>query len=394
MRWDGAQLVQAWPASSASLTQLDWRELASAVRAAAIDGYVTDQRRRGIDLGAAMIRGSLIAFGADDHALVLIFHHAILDGWSLTIVLGDLLAAYAAERAGRAFVPPRRPRYRDYVAWVRARESDLDGDRAFWQRMLGEHAGRIGVAPEPVLDEPVTTSLRLNERLGPRMLRGGAVTPGVLVFGAWALALHRLRGTRDPVFGITFAGRPAALPESQDMVGLFINTLPLRVSVDRSCDVASWLATLRDAVDELAARVLTPLAQVQRWTGVPTQPLFDTVVVVENYPLLDPGLVAAAGFDVREVNFVDPSHYPVTLTASLAAVSELSISHDGAVLAAGTAEALLEDTCRIAEALGKLDDTLAIAELLERTWAPATPGTRPQLGSPSPRRRIPLGERP
>lgn len=394
MRWHGGQLVQAWPAAaSASLTRLDWRALAPETHGAAIAGHVTDQRRRGIELGTSMIRGSVIELGADDHAFVLVFHHAILDGWSLAIVLGDLLAAYAAERAGRGFVGSGRPGYGDYVAWVHARQAERTDDGSFWQRALGDHISPAG-SVTPGLEEPVTTSPRRLECLGPRRLRGGAATPSVLVFGAWALALHRLRGTRDPVFGITVAGRPAELAGSQAMVGLFINTLPLRVHVDRSCDVASWLAALRDAVEELAAHELTPLAQVQRWIGAPGQPLFDTVVVVENYPPLDAGLVAASGLEVREVQFVDPSHYPVTLTVSLTTVPELSISHDGAALATRTAEALLDDTCRIAAALGALDDATAISELLDRTWAAPTSAARPQLGSRAPRRLLPPRQRP
>jgi len=280
------------------------------------DALLAADRRRGFDLAAAPLF-RLTVLHRDDGGcrIVVTHHHVVLDGWSLAVVLHDLLQAYQALGAGTepALLPAPSPV--EHVAWLAARDG-RDAER-FWRAYLAGFdtptplPGRRGRGPTGHREhaQRVPEAVMAALRALARRLR---VTPATLLEAAWAICLARHGGGDDVVFGVTVAGRPAELPGIERMVGLLINTRPVRVRLPRAERVGAWLARLHADESAAAAYEWTPLVDVARWSEVPpTTPLFESLVVFENHPA-DAGL-RAGGLAVRDVRACEQTSYPLTL---------------------------------------------------------------------------------
>ncbi|HEU0053107.1 MAG TPA: amino acid adenylation domain-containing protein, partial [Longimicrobium sp.] len=264
---------------------------------ARLDALIREDAARPFALNRApLLRVTLARMSDDDHRMVVSMHHGTLDGWSLAILLGELLRAYAALLDGvEPDLPPRRP-FREYIAWLKKR--DPAASETFWRMRLAGFReptplpldaapGRAGRAPERYgrADHLVPPTLAEALRSEARRRR---VTLNTLLHGAWAALLSRWTGVEDVVFATTVAGRPPELPGADGMVGMFLNTIPVRVAVDES-PLDAWLEAIRDRAGEATLHEHTPLADVRGWTELPPgRPLFETLFVLENHPAEDP----------------------------------------------------------------------------------------------------------
>ncbi len=268
-----------------------------------------------------MLRFTLVALEAERFELVLTAHHALFDGWSLPILFRDLLRLYAA--GGDASELPRVRGYRDFLAWLsrqdreataRAWAAELEGiDEPTLLAPAGavsEHdATGIGQADVPLPVEDARVLTRRAAELG--------VTMNTLVQGAWAVLLGQLTGRQDVVLGATVSGRPPELSDVDSMVGLFINTLPVRVRCRPGDTLADVLRRTQEHQAALLDHHYPGLAEIQQSTGLSS--LFDTLVVFESYPIDRAGLRDAhseAGISVSGIRPLTTTHYPLTLLAT------------------------------------------------------------------------------
>ncbi|MFK4071529.1 amino acid adenylation domain-containing protein [Streptomyces sp. NPDC029674] len=315
----GARMVQVIPREVA----LPWHEadvsgLVEPEALAEIDRLAARERAQRFDLAVPpLLRLLLVRLGDRRHRLVMTFHHILLDGWSMPVLLNELSQVY--EAGGDASVLGRVAPYGEYVAWLG--RQDKDAARAAWRAELADADGSTLVAPKdpgraPVLPDHVLTDLPQELTAGlVELARGRGLTVNTVVQGAWALVLARLAGRTDVVFGATVAGRPAELPGVESMVGLFINTLPVRVRLDGAQPMAELLERLQQAQSGLIAHQHVGLAEVQKLAGPAA--VFDTLVLYENYPLPPAG--PEPGPDAVTIRpsgaSRDASHYPLTLVA-------------------------------------------------------------------------------
>ncbi|WP_238009491.1 amino acid adenylation domain-containing protein [Dactylosporangium sp. AC04546] len=280
-----------------------------------LDAFLAADRAARFDLAVPpLLRLTLLTDGAEDHRLVVTNHHLILDGWSTPLVVRDLFGLY------QGAVLPGRPRpYADFLTWLAGR--DRAASAAAWADVLdgvdeptllaGRQVPAGTVVPDEVVDlVPAELARRLE-----RTARGCGVTLNTLVTAAWGITLGRLTGRTDVVFGITVSGRPPELAGVEDMVGLFINTVPVRVRWSPADTPQDLLARLHHAQTTVLEHQHLGLSDIQRVTGVDGGPLFDTLMVFETFPLdttdlLDP---AAAGGLRAEVGWSRGyTHYPMT----------------------------------------------------------------------------------
>ncbi|MFJ6084531.1 amino acid adenylation domain-containing protein [Streptomyces sp. NPDC092369] len=265
-----------------------------------------------------LLRLTLVDRGADRWLLILTNHHLLLDGWSIPLLVRELLQLYAAQLApGRtAPLPAVRP-YRDFLAWLASR--DRDASTRAWRKALAGSAPTL-LSPATAGLVPVTPelhTLRLSEELTGQveeLARRRGVTVNTVVQGLWALLLARLTGREDVVFGATVAGRPAELAGAESMIGLFINTVPVRVAVPPGETAGAFLRRLQDEQARLMDHQHLGLTEIQRLAGAGD--LFDTLLVFENYPI-DQQAVAEAeaqsGLRIVDVKGAGATHYPLTL---------------------------------------------------------------------------------
>ncbi|HEV2149507.1 MAG TPA: amino acid adenylation domain-containing protein, partial [Longimicrobiaceae bacterium] len=161
------------------------------------------------------------------------------------------------------------------------------------------------------------------------LARREGITPGTVVQGAWALLLARLSGEDDVVFGLAVSGRPAELPGVEEMVGMFVNTLPLRARIHPEAPAAEWLRSVQEAQAALRGHEHTPLVRVQGWSGVPAgEPLFESLLAFENFPVQEALGGTARDFEVEGWESSGETSYPLTLLALPEARLVLRLHYD------------------------------------------------------------------
>ncbi|MBY8883142.1 non-ribosomal peptide synthetase, partial [Actinacidiphila acidipaludis] len=315
-------------------------------------------RARGFDTARPpLIRFSLVTMGPDEYRLVVTNHHIVMDGWSSPLVTGDLFALYGllAEGGDPDGLPPVTP-YRDYLAWL-ARQEREPAARAWRQALDGVTeptllaADAAGGAPAPAADHFVSLPEELTGRLSALARRRGW-TMNTLVQGAWGLLLAALTGRDDVVFGATVSGRPPELPGVETMVGLFINTLPVRVRTRPAETLDAFFTRLQDEQTALMDHQFLGLTDIQRQAGLGT--LFDTLVLFENFPA-DPAALnpVVAGVRVSGAGARDATHYPVTLAAMSGDRLVMRLSYRTDLYGEDDAAALTDRLVRIFEAVAE-----------------------------------------
>lgn len=307
------------------IERLDWRGLPTDEQPRRWQEYLAADRRRGFDFDRApLMRLALIQCAQDRDYFLWTHHHVVLDGWCTSLIFKEVFAVYEALRRGEEAKPIRSRLYHDYIAWLQAQS--LSGAEAYWREALRgfSAATPLGI-DRPALGGPAGNeygehSFMLSPANASNLdgfVKRHQLTVNTLVQGAWALPLSRYSGERDVVFGITVSGRPAELAGVDQMVGLFINTVPLRVRLRPEVPLRDWLHALLQQNLELRRYAYTPLAQVQGWSEAPRgQPLFETLLVFENYPVDWTIEDQAATLGVRDVAFAEQANYPLAITAA------------------------------------------------------------------------------
>jgi amino acid adenylation domain-containing protein/non-ribosomal peptide synthase protein (TIGR01720 family) len=333
--------------------ELDWRGLPADERRRRFEELRQGDRHAPLPLtGAPLMRFSLVRL---DRELELLwtFHHLLLDGWSLPLLLQELGSVYAALREGREPALPPAPPFSDYIVWLR--QQDMSRAEPFWRDELAGFtapnslgilgtASRVTAAGDPRdAEHEIRLSREVTAQLQALAARHKLTLPAVTL-GAWALLVSRYSGEEDVVFGSAVSGRPAALPGVETMVGMFINTLPVRVRVNDAEPLAAWLQRLQER--QLARQELehSPLAQIQRWSEVPAgSPLFETLYVFENYPnAADATDGGPGGLRLGNLRSFESTNYPLTLTLTAADQVSLHLTSDRARVDGDSAPRLLQ----------------------------------------------------
>ncbi|MEU2794669.1 amino acid adenylation domain-containing protein [Streptomyces sp. NPDC007100] len=262
-----------------------------------------------------LIRFLLIRTGDERFRLVVTNHHLLFDGWSLPILTKELFTLYAG--GDRAAGLPRARPYRDYLAWIAAQ--DLEASKAAWREALEGLEGPTLLGPgTKATDRPGQLEFELDEELSTALAeraRDLGVTLNTVVQGAWGLLLGRLTGRADVVTGVTVSGRPPELPGVENMIGLFINTVPLRVATRPAEPLGDLLVRIQAEQARVLAHQHVGLTEIQRSTGLGE--LFDTGMVFENYPS-DPSRLSAldgTGLRVTGSQARNGVHYALSLLA-------------------------------------------------------------------------------
>ncbi|MDO9003737.1 MAG: condensation domain-containing protein, partial [Aquabacterium sp.] len=293
----------------------DWRDHEDSDSELA--ALAAEEHAHGFDLAQApLMRLVLVRQSEQSYRWIWTSHHILLDGWSTSQLLGEVLQSYAGNDRSIG------SRYRDFIAWLQLKNP---GDsESFWRQrlanldeptLLAAALGRVGGAVghgnvRERLDAATTQRLQA-------FAQRQRITLNTLLQGAWALLLQRYCGQNRVAFGVTVSGRPAELPGVDNMLGLFINTVPLIVGGQPRQSVGDWLRRLQD--DNLALREheQTPLYDIQRWAGQAGTALFDSLLVFENFPVDAALRNADAGLQFGLPAHIDTTHYPLTLNVSI-----------------------------------------------------------------------------
>jgi amino acid adenylation domain-containing protein/non-ribosomal peptide synthase protein (TIGR01720 family) len=300
----------------------DWRELDGDAVAERIESFLAADRERGFALDQApLMRAYWISLAGGRAHFVWSFHHIIADGWSVSRLMGEVVQIYKARLERRSAMLPSASPYEAYIRWLG--RQDPAASEEFWRGLLKDFSAPtlLGIRRTSAIAATTDKSFEENLILSPAataalqvFARQHGLTINTLFLGAWALLLSRYSGERDVLFGMTVSGRPAELPHVESMAGLFINTLPLRIDVDPNSSTAAWLDIVQDRQVALRAHEAFPLARIQRLSAVPkTSPLFETILVFENYPVDAALRSARIPFEIESLRVLEQTNYPITL---------------------------------------------------------------------------------
>ncbi|WP_148092014.1 condensation domain-containing protein, partial [Paenibacillus sp. 598K] len=287
-----------------------------------------DEQSRGYDLTEPPYRILLCRLTEQRSAMLICNHHILYDGWSTGLLLARFFAAYGAG----ADKPPADPLpFKAYVQQLQ--QQDAAAADAYWQAYLDglEETTRLPWETEEAEQsgERATGTLLLSAGETERLMKAAQqhrVTPATLLFAAWGLLLQRYGMTRDVVFGTTVSGRSPALQGIESMVGLFINTVPLRVRMTETSTIGELLSGVAADLRERAPYETVPLARIQQNGPAPGESLFDSIVVVENYPV-DPEAMRSAdgGLTVGGYELDEATPYALTLAVTVGERVELTL---------------------------------------------------------------------
>ncbi|HCF27098.1 MAG TPA: non-ribosomal peptide synthetase, partial [Cyanobacteria bacterium UBA11049] len=319
------------------LEQLDWRGINPEEQQEKFQAFLLSDRQRGFNLSdESLLRLTLIRLGDRHYHFVWSSHHIILDGWSGALVFKDFALLYEAFCRGEEISLPFVSRFADYIAWLQ--QQDLSQAEAFWRQTLqgvtaptpltNLEVQSLSAQPEKYFEQSLKLSLATTTALK-SWAKQHQLTLNTIVQGAWALLLSRYSGEDEVVYGVTVSGRPVDLPAAESMVGIFINTLPLRVKLDAEMFLLPWLGQLQRQLLEIRQYEYTPLVEIQGWSEIPRGlPLFESIVVFENYPVDRALSDWRKNLEIQTLSAVDYTSYPLTISVIPGSELEIRIAGD------------------------------------------------------------------
>ncbi|OEC46722.1 non-ribosomal peptide synthetase [Pseudomonas sp. AP42] len=352
---------------STPIEYLDWSADPQDEQEPRLQALLKAEREAGFDLlNQAPFHLRLIRVGEARYWFMMSNHHILIDAWCRSLLMNDFFDIYTALGEGRDAQLATPPRYRDYIAWLQ--RQNLNEARQWWQQnlqgferatpipsdrpFLREHAGGSGGM---VVGDCYT---RLDARDGAQLrelAQAHQLTVNTFAQAAWALVLRRLSGDRDVLFGVTVAGRPVDMPEMQRTVGLFINSIALRVKLPedgQTCSVRQWLSALLDSNMQLREYEYLPLVTIQEHSELPKgQPLFDSLFVFENAPVEVSVLDRAQSLNATSDSGRTHTNFPLTAVCYPGDDLGLHLSYDQRYFDESTVQGMLAEFKRLLLAL-------------------------------------------
>ncbi len=343
----------------------DWRGLDETTQEARLQALHKQEREAGFELlREAPFHLRLVRVDEARYWFMMSNHHILIDAWCRSLLMNDFFEIYQALGEGRQAQLPVPPRYRDYIGWLQ--RQDLDEARQWWQANLAgferataipsdrplrhDHAGDGMVVGDCYTRLEVSEGARLRE-----LAQAHQLTVNTFAQAAWALTLARYSGDRDVVFGVTVAGRPVSLPQMQRTVGLFINSIALRVQMPQPGErrsVRDWLQGLLEHNMQLREYEYLPLVAIQECSELPKgQPLFDSLFVFENAPVETAVLDHAQHLDASSDSGRTHTNFPLTAVCYPGDDLGLHLSFDQRYFDYPTVERLLAEFKRLLLAL-------------------------------------------
>ncbi|MEL7355551.1 MAG: amino acid adenylation domain-containing protein [Cyanobacteria bacterium J06560_6] len=339
----------------------NWQNLSAEKQQEDLSALLANDRAKGFNLSnAPLMRINAVQLAPNCYRILWTHHHILLDGWSLPLLMKEWIALYQSncdlasnsEISNSEISLSAAPPYRDYIAWLQ--QQDITLAKQLWKERLAgfttptplgiDKAQKTNKANKEQATEASSQtsnnfspknffrsqahqlSLELSEQLKSFAMQQ-RLTLSSLVQGAWAKVLSVYSGESNVLYGLACAGRPHTLPAADRRVGLFINTLPMRVKVDSEREIGPWLQQIQKQQLAQQPYEYTPLVDIQAVSEVPGRsPLFESVVVFENYPL--ESARGIAGLDLLDVSITEQTHYPLTLFAVAKECLEFKVLYD------------------------------------------------------------------
>ena len=353
---------------------LDWQHLSASEKNKHIENLVNSEREDGFDLkNAPLLRFKFIKLGESQFHFLWTYHHILMDGWSMPILFNEIFTLYQANLENRIVELPENGQFKNYIEWIEAQ--DKNKAEFYWKNLLKNysppmllprlHKDTVAEATESDYNK---LSLHLPSDLSDALkliARESQVTINTVVQAAWAYLASSYTFADDILFGATVSGRSPEIKDAETTIGLFINTLPVRIKIDPKKTIAQWLQEIQTQTIESREFEFTPLAEIHTWSDVPRDAdLFESILVFENYPIKE---VLSEQKDVMEFSGMEDfekTNYPLTVVAGIAEELGIEIAYDTTLFAKETIGRFLNDLKNILSIMAK--DSRALVANISR----------------------------
>jgi tyrocidine synthetase-3 len=290
----------------------------------------TRDRKETADLGHVPFRVTLCKMDENFYEMVVTNHHMLYDGWSGGIILKEFLEAYNQLFLKNKPIPPVKNKFKEFVKWIQNR--DFQAEERYWKEYLNNFDSETDISLKRKAGDVIneTGSVLFPFFPGKKdmlesFVRTHKITLASLLYGAWGILLQKINDSSDVMFGTTVSGRSANVKGMESIVGLFINTIPLRVQTHGNGDpdetIKSLVYRINDTLKLREPYESTPLVKIKEWIGVTNEALFDSIVVVENYPLyVDPDTLLNKkneGLSIDSYSMFEMTHYDLAVGISI-----------------------------------------------------------------------------
>lgn len=371
-KWKGVAEPQRYVQHSVDLPwrEYDWQDLSLKEYEARLDDFLKIDRQANFCLHEApLLRIALIKLANQKYTQILSVHHILLDGWSIARVMAELGQVYESlSHSNHPNLPEAIP-FEHYLQWLR--EQDLVPAVTQWRKYL---SGFYYPVDSVLMDKPAITQLidyavdnlifakPVTQKIK-QFCNTYQLTINSLMQGIWGLLLNRHSQSNDVVFGTTVSIRPPALEKAEQIIGALINTIPLRIKIDNHSKVVHYLKEIQTNFIELIEYAHAPLSDIQALSEIaPGSELFETLLIVENYPTLKiPGL----NIKFDDIQIYDPTHYPLYIAVHLHEKLHVRFSYDKNRLTADKIKSLISHfQVLLLEAISKPNEKISQLELV------------------------------
>lgn len=300
----------------------DWKHWDNLQQKEALESFLKGDRVLGIELDQApLMRFALIQLETDSYQFIWSHHHILFDGWSMQIILQEVFDLYESYNRGESLQLKFCHPYREYISWLQ--QQDSSQAKKFWQQRLKGIEAPTPLVVDKLIDHKsqqetyqeisFKLSFEITNQLQ-SLAQKHHLTLNNLVQGAWGLLLSRYSGETDIVFGATVSGRTSELPNIDTMVGLFINTLPVRLQISGKEKLIPWLKTLQSQQFEQEPYTYYSLADIQKNSDIPPKmSLFESILVFENYPVDSSKNASEKTLEITDIRCLERTNYPLTV---------------------------------------------------------------------------------
>ena len=332
------------------IVYLDWRKVDPSEHKEHLKSFLKKDRQQGFDFSQApLIRVALIQIKDNTYYLVWTWHLIVLDGWSLPLLLTDLIELYEAFCRNQNIPPISGSCFGNYIEWLQ--QQDASKAEEFWREQLDGvkeptyltnlNSSSLSDLEERYEDLQISLSATTTQHLE-ILAKQHRLTMSTLVQGVWAILVSYYSGQNDIVYGCTFSGRPVDLKNSESMVGEMVNTLPVHLQINLNENLLSWLQQLQMKLVEIREYEYSSLVDVQKCSEVPgNTPLFESFVVFENQKT-GKFLQEWGSLSISEHTEFYKTNYPLTIVGYPGSELTIGINYDFRRFDAATISNILE----------------------------------------------------
>ncbi|MCP4148397.1 MAG: AMP-binding protein, partial [bacterium] len=282
----------------------------------------TKEWKKKFDLRDVPFRVALCKIEDGKYEMIISNHHILYDGWSNGIILEEFFNTYNNQVTGKKLVKPGKTKFGKYVKWLQDQDHHIQ--KQYWLEYLSgfDTSSALTIKRRKTVELKGSGSSRAGwgeeaaEGLQ-EFARQHKITLAALLYGAWGILLQKYGNSEDVLFGTTVSGRPTRIPGIEKIVGMFINTLPLRVKTQPHETVLGMLSRINNAKQKREQYESTPLVRIREYIECSgSEELFDTIMVIENYPLARRLQEAEGSISPLDYTIRETTHYDLTVAVS------------------------------------------------------------------------------